>query len=83
MSRFPASLACLLGLALFSVGALMLLRFLTVDSLVDPSQVQYAGALRQGTPERVILGTYLFAIAFGFGIFCAGLAVLLGRMRSD
>jgi hypothetical protein len=82
ISRFPIALICLLGLALFAVGSLMLLRFgVPVESLVEPAQQQSAEALREGASARTILGVYLFAIALGAGLTCAGLSLLLARLR--
>jgi uncharacterized membrane protein YfcA len=82
MSRFPAALLLLFGLALLATGMVMMFSFVAGPSpSLDPSRLQNAEALRQGASARVILGTYLFAIAFGLGIFSAGLGVLCGRWR--
>jgi hypothetical protein len=82
MRRFPATLLVLVGLALLATGMVMMFSFVAGPSpSLDPALQQNALALRQGSSARVILGTYLFAIAFGFGIFCAGLGVLFGRWR--
>ena len=82
MSRFPVSLICLLGLALFAVGSLMLLRFVVpVESLIEPTQQLSAENLREGASARTILGVYLFAIAFGAMLTIAGLSLLLARLR--
>ena len=84
MNRSSIVLISLLGLAAFSIGSRMMLRFfLTPDAsfINDPVRQQQSEAIHAvGGGDRFTI--YILAMGCGFGMFCAGLILPLARLRA-
>ena len=77
-------LTALLGLVSFSLGGGMMLRF-----FMGPDEVTLGHPELRESAERLyavagseLFAIYGFAMAFGFGAFCAGVAAMTARSRA-